>query len=81
MTIMNIVNKDFIKHNIIGITIIVFLIVYSIFVMIQPSFLFTNDGQIRHFGLGKKNSSIIPIGLFVIIIVIFVYMSILWYLR
>lgn len=78
---MIIENKDFIKHNIIGITIIVFLIVYSIFVMIQPSFLFTKNGQIRHFGLGKKNTSIIPIWLFVIIIVIFVYMTILWYLR
>ena len=47
----------------------------------SSSFLFTKDGQIRHFGLGKKDSSIIPIWLLVIIIVIFIYMSILCYLR
>ena len=73
--------KEFIKNNIVGTTILIFLIIYSFFVLLQPSFLFTNNGQIRHFGLGKKKSSIIPIWLLVIIIVIFVYMSILCYLR
>jgi hypothetical protein len=73
--------KEFIQNNIIGATILIFLIIYSIFVLLQPSFLFTKNGQIRHFGLGKKNSSIIPIWLLVIIMVIFIYMSILCYLR
>lgn len=73
--------KEFIQNNIIGATILIFLVVYSIFVLLQPSFLFTKDGQIRQFGLGKKNSSIIPIWLLVIIIVIFIYISILCYLR
>jgi hypothetical protein len=73
--------KEFSQNNIIGAAILIFLIVYSIFVLLQPSFLFTKNGQIRHFGIGKKNSSIIPIWLLVIIIVIFIYMSILCYLR
>tara|TARA_B100001059_G_C17691341_1_gene505116 strand:+ start:434 stop:580 length:147 start_codon:yes stop_codon:yes gene_type:complete len=47
----------------------------------KPAFLFNKNGGVRHFGLGKRNSTIIPIWLFVIILAIMVYMSILCYLR
>jgi len=73
--------KPFIKKHVIGITISIFLIIYIFFMTMKPAFLFTKEGSIRHFGLGKRNSTIIPIWLFVIILAIMIYMSVLCYLR
>jgi hypothetical protein len=73
--------KPFIKKHIIGTTIFIFLIIYIFFMTMKPAFLFTKEGSIRHFGLGKRNSTIIPIWLFVIILAIMIYMTILCYLR
>jgi len=73
--------KSFIKNHIIGTTIFIFLIIYIFFMTMKPAFLFNKNGAIRHFGLGKRNSTIIPIWLFVIILAIMVYMSVLCYLR
>jgi hypothetical protein len=73
--------KPFVKNHIIGTTISIFLIIYIVFMVIKPAFLFTKDGSIRHFGLGKRNSTIIPIWLFVIILAIMIYMMVLSILR
>jgi uncharacterized membrane protein YozB (DUF420 family) len=73
--------KPFIKKHVISITISIFLIIYIFFMTMKPAFLFTKEGSIRHFGLGKRNSTIIPIWLFVIILAIMIYMSVLCYLR
>jgi len=73
--------KPFIKKHIIGTTISIFFIIYIFFIIIKPAFLFTKEGSIRHFGLGKRNSTIIPIWLFVIILAIMIYTTILCYLR
>lgn len=73
--------KTFIKNNILSTTIFLFLVIYIAIINIKPSFLFTKDGSIRHFGLGKRNSTIIPIWLLIIILVIFIYMGVLSYIR
>lgn len=73
-------NKTFIKQNIINITIFIFLVIYISIITIKPNFLFTKHGSIRHFGLGKRNSTIIPIWLLTIILVIFIYIGVLFYI-
>ncbi len=73
--------KLFIKNHIIGTTISIFLIIYIVFMVMKPAFLFNKDGSIRHFGLGKRNSTIIPIWLFVIILAIMIYIMVLCILR
>lgn len=73
--------KTFIKNNVISTTIFLFIVIYICIIYIKPSFLFTNYGSIRHFGLGKRNSTIVPIWLMIIILVIFIYMSVLCYIR
>ena len=71
--------KSFIKKNIIGTSILLFVLIYILLISIKPNFLFTKEGSIRHFGLGKKNSTIIPIWLITIIMVIFIYLSVFSY--
>ncbi len=72
---------NFIKNHSISSAIIIFIIIFVIFTLLKPSFLFTKNGTIRNFGLGKRNATILPIWLFVIIIAIFAYLFILYYQR
>ena len=73
--------KSFIKKNSISAAIIVFLIIFIVFVYIKPNFLFNKRGALRVFGLGKSNSTILPIWLLVIISAIISYLFILCYLQ
>ena len=73
--------KSFIRKNNIGTTVIIFVIIFAIFIYIKPNFLFTQYGSLRQFGLGKRNGTIIPMWLFVIIIAIIAYLLVLNYLR
>ena len=73
--------KSLIKNNNITTAILIFLLIFGIFIYNKPSFLFTKHGSIRQFGLGKRNATIIPIWLFVVIVSIVAYLLTLCYLR
>ena len=68
--------EEFIKNNKLAVTIIIFVLLFSIITFLKPEFLFTKDGAIRNFGIGKRNSSIIPIWIVVFILAIFCYLFI-----
>lgn len=74
-------NKAYIKRNSTSAAIVIFLVIFVIFMYIKPNFLFTQHGSIRNFGLGKRNCTVLPIWLFVIINAITAYLIILCYLR
>ena len=67
---------NILKNNKLTISIVIFSILFFIIVLVKPKFLFTKDGAIRNFGLGKRTSSIIPIWLVVLILAIFCYLFI-----
>ena len=71
-------NKLFLRKNSVSATIILFLLCFLFFVNIKPSFLFNKLGGLRNFGLGKNNSTILPIWLLVIIISIISYVFVLF---
>ena len=73
--------RTYIRKNNTSAAIIIFLVIFVIFMYIKPSFLFTQHGSIRNFGLGKRNCTVLPIWLFVIIAAITAYLVILCYLR
>jgi hypothetical protein len=73
--------RAYIKKNSTASAIIIFLVIFAIFMYLKPAFLFTEHGSIRNFGLGKRNCTILPIWLFVIIAAITAYLLILCYLR
>lgn len=74
---MNLVSKD----NVLIFSILFFLTCfYIISFIIQPSFLYNNDGSIKQFGLGYKNKTILPfwlitIGVAVLSYLLFFYFS------
>ena len=73
--------RAYIRKNSTSTAIVIFVVIFVIVMYIKPSFLFTKQGSIRHFGLGKRNCTILPVWLFVIIAAITAYLCILSYLR
>ena len=73
-------NRTFIRNNITSISIIIFIILFTIIQIIEPAFLYDRDGSFRNFGIGKQKKTIIPIWLVTIILAILVYLFVLYYL-
>ena len=73
-------NRTFIRNNITSISIVIFIILFTIIQIIEPAFLYDRDGSFRIFGLGKQKKTIIPIWLVTIILAILVYLFVLYYL-
>jgi uncharacterized membrane protein YozB (DUF420 family) len=72
--------RSFTRNNKVLVSIIIFLVIFTIIQMIKPSFLYNNDGSIRDFGVGYKNKTILPLWLFSIILGILTYLFVLYYL-
>ena len=71
--------RIFTKNNITLVSIVIFLLIFSIVQMIKPSFLYNKDSSLRQFGIGYKNKTILPLWLFSIILGILIYMLVLYY--
>lgn len=73
-------NRLFVKRHIISISIVVFIVFYSIINYVKPSFLYHKNGSLREFGIGYKNKTIIPVWLLSILLAILSYFSVSYYL-
>jgi len=69
-----------VKNNKVVISIILFLILFSIVHYIKPGFLYTKEGGFRNFGVGYRNKTVIPIWLVSIILGILCYLAVSYYL-
>ena len=72
--------KQFARDNVTLVSIIVFLIIYSLIQMNRPAIFYNIDGSIRDFGVGYKNKTILPIWLLSIILGILSYLAVLYYI-
>ena len=73
-------NRNYIKRNIIFISILLFLLLYILINYTKPAILYNTDGSLRHFGVGYKNKTILPLWLFAIILAILCYLGISYYI-
>ncbi len=72
--------RSFTRNNTMLVSIIIFLVIFGIVQMLQPSFLYNIDGSLREFGVGYKNKTILPLWLFAIVLGIMSYVFVLYYL-
>ena len=72
--------RSFIRENVTLVSIILFIIFFSIIQMKKPLFLYNNDGSIREFGIGYKNKTIFPIWLLSIVLGIICYLIVMYYI-
>lgn len=73
-------DKKIVKNNRVIISIVLFLILFSIVHYIKPGCLYTKEGGFRNFGLGYRNKTVIPIWLVSIILGILCYLAVSYYL-
>jgi len=72
--------KGFIRYHKLSISILIFLILFSIVHMTKPIMLYNDDGSFRQFGVGYRHKTVIPIWGVSMVIAIFSYMSVMYYL-
>ena len=72
-------NRNFIRRNITSISILIFVILYTLVIIMKPGFLYNNDGTLRQFGLGFRKKTVIPVWLLSIVLAIVSYFSVLYY--
>jgi uncharacterized membrane protein YozB (DUF420 family) len=72
--------RIFISENVTTAAIILFIILFWVFHVTKPAFLYKSDGSLREFGVGYRNKTILPIWLLSIILGILSYLFVLYYL-
>jgi len=72
--------KNYVRENTTLVSIIIFLFIFGIIQMMKPSCFYNKDGSIRHFGVGYKNKTILPIWLLSIVLGILCYLAVLFYI-
>ena len=78
---MSVNQYQFVKTNIIVLSVVFFLIVFGITQYAKPKMFYNSNGSIRQFGIGYKNKTIFPIWLFAVVLGILSYVGILYYLE
>lgn len=73
-------NRNYIRSNITTIAIIIYVLLYTIIIMLKPAIIYNKDGSLREFGLGYKKKTVIPVWLLAICLAILSYFSVLYYL-
>ena len=73
-------NRNVIRRNITSFSIIIFIILYTIVLLFKPAFIFKKDGNLRNFGIGFRDKTVIPAWLLSIILAIISYLFVLYYL-
>lgn len=73
-------NAQFIRNNLVLISIVIFIILFVGIHYIKPDFLFNRDGSLRQFGLGKRLNTVIPSWLLAILLGLFSYVISLYLL-
>jgi hypothetical protein len=73
-------SRAFIRKNKTSVAIAIFLLVFVVIQGAKPAFLYNDNGGFRHFGIGYRNKTVIPIWFLTMILAIFSYVAILYYL-
>lgn len=72
--------KILVIKNKINISVLLFIVLFSILHYIKPSLIYTKKGAFRDFGVGYKNKTVLPIWIFAIILAIISYLIVSYYI-
>jgi len=72
--------NELIRNNINNVSILIFIVIYSLIVFSKPAFLFNNDGSIKQFGYGYNDRTVIPFWMLSYVLGIFSYLGVLYYI-
>jgi hypothetical protein len=72
--------RSYVRRHITIISILIFIITYSLLMVTKPSIIYNKDGSLRQFGIGFKKKTILPAWLISILLAIFSYFGVLYYI-
>jgi hypothetical protein len=72
--------KQFVRTNKVSISIILFLILFSIIHVAKPKLFYNEQGGFRPFGVGYRHKTVIPIWILSILLAILSYLAISYWL-
>jgi len=73
-------NRGFIRRNVTGFSVLLFMILYMSIIFLKPIVLFDANGGLRSFGLGSTKKTVLPMWLIAIVLAILSYLAVLFYL-
>ena len=73
--------KPFIRNNLAGTAILLYILVFMLVQYANPAFLYNDDGSLREFGVGYSSKTILPIWLVAIILGILSYLAVYYVSR
>ena len=73
-------NRNIIRRNITSVSIVIFIILNTLVLSFKPAFIFKKDGNLRNFGIGFRDKTVIPAWLLAIILAIISYLIVLYYI-
>lgn len=65
------------KKNLLYLTLLIYILAYVGIIYFKPNFIYNNKGQLREFGIGTRNKTVLPLWLVSIVIAIFSYYIVL----
>mgnify|MGYP001167529922 FL=1 len=66
------------KKRKVSLAIYIFILLFASIQYIKPSFIYTNQGCIREFGLGYKNKTVLPLWFITIILAVLSYYIVMY---
>lgn len=72
--------QKLIIQNIKSISLLIYVVIFTLLILNKPIFLFNGDGSVKEFGLNNINKTVLPLWLIIIGIAILSYMGVLYYL-
>lgn len=72
--------KPLIKNNKVSVSIVLFLILFSMIHYLKPAFIYDKNGSFRQFGIGYKEKTIVSMWIVAIVLGILSYLSVSYYL-
>jgi hypothetical protein len=72
-------NKMFFRKHIALFAISIFIVMYGLITVVQPAFMFNDDGSLREFGVGYRSKTVFPAWLVSILISILSYLAVFVY--
>ena len=73
-------NRTTIRRNIVLLSIVLYLGFFIGIVSMRPTFLYKDDGTLRNFGVGYRNTTVIPGWLLAMTLAIVSYFSVMYYI-
>jgi len=70
----------FIGKNRLNLSLVIFLLIFSLIHHLKPSIVYNENGEFRPFGIGYRHKTVVPIWLVAIITAIFSYLFVMYYL-